>query len=264
MAKVDYQAPGLSVAEVLALVGHVMDWDVTDAASAASVRIFQAVTAAGQAASLWRKQKWWWLRATATFPTVAATASYTLRTVNINAMASLWSVEGVWYGDDWRITPIDWDHYRQNLLINADTGLPTRYVVMGEPPTIYLYPTPTAVETIYVDYLKRHSKITGDASGSSDAALIVPPEFHLPVYVDSAAWLLKHDTIDPMALEQFPAFVGAMQRMAEADPGTYDATDPTGMYADSRPGDWPSDRRVLVDGDSRMIQNTVTIAGVDP
>ena len=230
MAKAVYVAPGMTIAEIEAAVARSLDWDVTNATELA--KIDEAVTACGIAASTWNGRPWWWLETSDTFPTVDGTASYVLRTVDSSAMANLLAVKRAYVNTKWELTPMQWEEYRRlSTLVTAPEGHPYKYVVYGSTPTMYLYPTPGSVLTITVDYTQRHSKIT--SAGSEEAALIVPGEYQWGIYVNGATWLIKHETLDPSALEQCPAFVSAMGRMGASDPYTY-APD---NVADQFPGD---------------------------
>ena len=80
---------------------------------------------------------------------------------------------------------------------------------------------------IAVDYMKRHSEIT--SAGSSDAALIIPAEYHMDFYVESAIWLLRHEKVDTASLAQCPAFVAGIERMSASAPSEYDDTDSGGV-----------------------------------
>lgn len=256
---VSFDGPGLSLSEVETLIETMMDWDKS--VGATMTKIDQAITAAGQAACMWEGRDWWWLHDTGNFDTVDGTASYALRTVNSNDMEDLWAVEAVFYDDDHRLTPMTWDEYRETKVIEyaaAAEGIPTQYAVTGEAPSIYPWPVPGAAYTLYVNYIKRHSKITN--AGSTDADLIVPAEFQYQVYVDGAAWLLRHETIDPADLAGSPHFKSAMERMAKAAPQHYDLEDQTGNFRDAKGGDWPQDRRVITDSDGMVLfQNDVSI-----
>jgi hypothetical protein len=216
MAKVVYTAPGLLIADVEAAVAAALTFSVSDATQLAMID--QAITVAGQAAAMFKP--WWWLKATATFPTVASTKGYALRTVNTNAMTDLFAVEGIWHNAIVsRLVQIPmWKYNELNDTDTASTTGQPGYYAIGADMTAYLWPTPDAVYTMNVSYIKRHSKITN--AGSTDGALIVPAEFHWGVYVIGATWLLKNNSIDPMALSQSPHWVETIRQMESADPTT--------------------------------------------
>ena len=215
MAKAVYTTPGLAIADVEAAVAAALSWDVTNATQLANIDA--AITVAGQSATIYGGKTWWWLRNTAAFATVASTAGYTLRTVNTNAMADLFAVEGIWRdATRHRMVQIPkWKYDDLNDAAIAAPNRPVRYAI-GADMTVYLWPTPDAVYTMDVSYVRRHSKIA--SAGSSDSALIVPAEFQWGVYVIGATWLLKNDSINPMALSQSPQWVETMRQMEAADP----------------------------------------------
>lgn len=247
MAKVAFQSPGMTVAEVESSIASILGWDSPSAAQLTIID--QAVTSAGQSACSWLGRSWWFLSSTNSFATVASTASYNLRTVNTAAMADLYAVEGLWLDSaTQRLMLITPEQYNQWNQYTPQSGRPTHYAIMGDPPTAYLYPTPSAIYTVNVAYQRRHSKITN--AGSTDAALIIPAEFHYGVYVDGAVWLIKNSTTNPMALSQSPYWVETMRNMANSDPSDkYDQhsqerrgssaidTDPTirAVYPDAYP-----------------------------
>ncbi len=214
MAKVAYTAPGLTLADAESEIATAIGLSTAVAADLA--RIDAAITAAGQAASLWEGRDWWWLCGSSTFPTVASTGTYDLRTVNSSAMADLVTVESAWLADDYALTRGTLDDYTEWITVmDTGTGQPTHYALYGDM-TMAMWPKPDAAYTVTVNYRKRHGKITN--AGSTDAALIVPAEWHWPVYVQGGIWLIKHQNVDPMSLEQCPSFVSAMKSMAAMEP----------------------------------------------
>lgn len=201
-----------------------MGWSSgTDASQ--NTNIEQAITACALAASTWEGMDWWWLHTTGTFDTVASTANYTLRTVNSNDMEDLLAVNRVYYDDDWSLRPLskrEYQHWYRIVRPNASTTKPLGYWVTGKSPTMWLYPVPDDAYTMYVDYTRQHSKITDGASGSSDAALIVPPEYQEGIYVDGPVFLLKNGLSSQASLRQCPGFMEAIDRMFESQLMLYD------------------------------------------
>jgi hypothetical protein len=221
MAKVDYQAPELTLAEIELLVADAVDYNVATAAQL--TKIDQAITLAGQAACTWDGIDWWFLWGQSTFDTVDGTALYDLRTVNTNAMVDLQSVRQVW--EDTTLMGKYPGGYNQYLLEfeqqTAFTGTPRSYTLFGNV-NMVLYPTPDDAYTMTVHYLKRHSKIT--SAGSTDAALIIPAEYQMDIYVEGAIWLLRHEKVTTASLRDSPYFVEAIQRMLASAPTEYDNT----------------------------------------
>jgi len=148
-------------------------------------------------------------------------AAYPLRTVNTNALQDIWAPTKVMIDDDYDLGKLDGgrENYDQWVtMYDTGTGQPNQYVLWGNL-TMGLLPIPDGAYKITIPYLRRHSKVT--SAGSSEAALIVPAEFHSPVYVAGAAWIIRHDTRDVASLEGCPEFASGMDRMAAADPGLH-------------------------------------------
>ena len=240
---------GSTLSQLESMIAARVKLDTTVAAELSLID--EAITAAGMAACTWEGRKWWWLRGRSSFDTVADTASYNLHTVNTNAMTSLWSVERVYMDDDWKLTPIPIEQYDDLITLQSATGKPLRYMIDGNPPTMYLWETPDDEYTIYIKYIKRHSNITSAASADTD--LLVPDQFHQPVYVDGAIWLLRNGVGDPGGLRNAPFWVDAMQRMAEAAPSRHEDLSRINKHADVQPGTWPHDKHVFHDDESTII-----------
>ncbi len=236
---------GYTVAELLTKISNKLDWDTGDATS--STKVYQAITACGMAASTWRSEPWWWqFDGTGNFPMVASTFKYDLRTVNTNDMADLLRVTRAYFDDDWPLSPITWRRYRelQAVPMNDTTSRPTMYTVISGAPTMYLLPNPSTTETINVDYIKFHAKITA----GTDSDLIVPPPYQEGIYVDGPLFLLRRDIGDIAGIDQCPGFVEALDRMRASDPMQYD-DDPDAMYnppMGSRPGNMPNDTHYTI------------------
>uniref|UniRef100_A0A6M3IRQ0 Uncharacterized protein n=1 Tax=viral metagenome TaxID=1070528 RepID=A0A6M3IRQ0_9ZZZZ len=201
--------------------------------------------------------------------------SYPLRSVDVaGAVTStdaskmlwkFWAAEAVYYDDDWRLNPVSWAKMRKNLVVlqTTGTGNAFEYTIHGDEPYIFFWPVFSEAKDIYIDYIKRHAKITGGASGSNDTELIIPPEFQWALYVDAPIWLLRHDKLDPMSLRECPAFVETMTRMTASEPISYDIKNSANMFPDAV-GGLPHDRRILETDTSILIANPVSISGVDP
>jgi hypothetical protein len=207
-----------------------------------------AITEAGQQAAEW--YDWWWLRGSGSFDTEADTESYELQTELSDT--SLWAVSRVYWDDDHVLTPITFKRYQDLTRLNDTAANSTMYVVTEDPPKLYLYPTPSSVQTLYVDYVKQHSAIEDD---SLDALLIVPSRFHYRVYVNGAVFLLNNGIGDPASLKDSPGFVAAMRKMAEMDPESFAEDHTENMHADAQPGSWPHAKRVIGDSFSTIILN---------
>ncbi len=265
MAKVVYTAPGYTIAEVEALLAAATGLAV--ATGAELTKMDQAITAAGQAASTWDGAKWWWLDGTASFATVADSSSYNLRVVDEDGaevgdkvMADAWTVKRIYYDANWPLNQMPWEKYRQWLILgkpNESTSKPLSYAITGEAPVLHLRPVPDAAYTLYIDYIKRHSKIT--SADSLDTALIIPSEFQHGIYVNGATWLLRHETLDPGSLRKCDGFMEAISRMHTAHPEGYDPSNDSNNFRDAQSGNWPHNRRVLEQEGGYLIQNDVSV-----
>jgi len=146
---------------------------------------------------------------------------YPLRTVNSAAMTDLFAIRQVWRSTS-QLAPYPGGYNQYRLDIHQEglrEGTPVEYAV-GAGMNLWLHPTPDTAYVITVDYLRRHSEIT--SAGSSEAALIIPAEYHMDIYVEGAIWLLRHEKVDTASLAQCPGFVSGIQRMAAAAPSEYD------------------------------------------
>ena len=220
--------------------------------------IYQALTDAGEACATLPGEDWWWLHTNSSFSTVEDTAYYGLRTVNTTAMAALSNVERVYYDDDWELPELDWKVYQEWYRLVRPTGStaqPLAYALTGEAPVMWLQPIPDAVYTIYVDYKRRHGKLT---SSSAAGDIIIPGDYHAGIYVAGAAWILRHSIGDIADVLQCPQFKSAVDRMRANAPGPRDIN-PANMFADSKPGSLPHNRRVVATSDGYLIQDTPSI-----
>ncbi len=261
MATSAYIAPGMTIAQIVTRITAATG--ITDAAT-----INEAISAAGYAASNWYGKIWWWMRGEATFALVADQAEYNLRLVDANGAEAaaavapdLWGTTAVYFDDDWAMEPISKDQYEQNttILTLTATASPVQYTIWAEPPIIGFWPTPNSTDDVNIKYIKRHSKIdTVSDPSSTDAALIVPAEFHRGIYVDGATWLLNHETLDPAKLEDSRSFMDAMQRMSRAEPLYFDIRSSEDKFPDAKIGMFPHDRRVLINQCTILIENPQT------
>lgn len=239
----------MTITQLLAEIAHKTDLS-TDDGEDDLASIEYAITQAGQAACEWTD--WWWLRGQGDFDTEASTRSYALRTVNEASMSTLWAVTRLYHDDDHALTPITFSRYNDLYRLNDTSGTPTMYAVTGDPPTLYLYPTPNAANTVYVDYVKYQADVEDD---SDDGLLIVPSPFHYRVYVNGAIYLLNNGVGDPGALKDSPNFVRAMEAMGKVNPELYAEGHTINRHRDARGGLWPQDQRVIYDGYSTLFIN---------
>jgi len=336
-----YSAPGMTLAEIVTAIQDAFDW--TNPTTAQNTKTYQAITAAGLAATTWQGRLWWWMQATGHFQTntktVAAIAddgatrssnvstitttavhglaigqfvkissvsdttfngtwevadvpstttltfnqvaddvaaktagtgtvsviSYPLRTIDLvgsasgtATMAETWGIRRVYYSDKWIIQPLRWSAFRGKMRLLETTGIskPFNYAIYGDPLSLCLWPAPGDAYDIYIDLIRRHSKIT---SASADTDLLIPGEFQWGIYVQAAIWLLRHETVEPASLAQCEPFMEAIGRMATASPAEYGEINPDDLYADAQAGKYPNDRRVWIDEGGVLIQNPVSV-----
>jgi len=249
---------GYTIAEFLTKIELARGIAAGSSTAVQTTQAYQALTAAGQAAASWDGTDWWWLHDTGEFSGVVGTGKYALRIVNGSDMSDLHSIEAVYFDDDrllHNITILEWRAW--NRIINpTDTNAePTSYAVSDEPPNIYLAPTPSTTDSIYVDYIKHHPKIS---SSSADSKLIIPFEFQTGIYFSGAMYLLREDIGTSPSLKDCPGFIEAIERMYAADPTGYDQR-PENQFPDARTGYLPHNQRVIGYSDGYLTQNTVTL-----
>ncbi|MBE3118781.1 MAG: hypothetical protein IMZ50_08510 [Candidatus Atribacteria bacterium] len=147
---------------------------------------------------------------------------FPLRTVNSSAMTAILGVTGVWWGTSYQLKSIPWNIYIEWHTTQASSsgGDAWLYAVNGDAPTIYFWNLPTSAATITVAHIKRHSKIT--SAGSTDAALIVPAEYHYGIYVDGAVFAIRNRVMSPQGMYGNPDFVEALETMWGSRPEDYD------------------------------------------
>jgi hypothetical protein len=247
----DVENYGFTIAQLEAIIADRVKLDTSDSDELS--RIDEAITVAGQAACAWEGRDWWFLHATSNFDTVDGTASYALRTVNSSVMTDLWAIERVYIETDWPLKFIEWDQYRNNVALNSTEGKPMEYTVHGEGLTMYPWEIPDDAYTIYVDYIKRHSRIIN--ATSADNTLLIPDIFHYSVYVDGAVWVLRNGVGDPLGLRNSPGFVDTMRRLAESDPKGYNESSDENNHAGVVTGWFPHNKPVFQMGDNVMIFN---------
>ncbi len=200
-----------NTASVSAILSEVVRSTGLADSGATQTRMYAAITSAGIAACDYRD--WWFLRASDTFDTVDGTASYDLTSVGGGSMSDIKSIQQVWWDTDStnriRLKLLDYEQYL--LISNQETTDSTTrtYTPIGLN-TILLHPGPNVAKEVTVHYTKRHPKIVA----SADADLLIPLDYHYPIYVEGATWLLQHETTDPAALKNSPAFQSALQDIA--------------------------------------------------
>ncbi len=238
-----FQAPQMTSTNIRLRPFTLLSWDNTD--SDLKDRVYEALSASAVAACKWNNRRWEFLRKDSTFPTVDGTASYILTTVNSNAMADMDYVTSVWWNYSTtsrsRLDQITFDQYTELAETQTTSAVSTSYCIYGG--KMYFHPKPNAVKTISVYYIRKHGLIN---ASSVQADFIIPGEYHFSLYVDGACWLLRHDTVDPMALYQSPSFVQALEEMASNAPDEQDPTNNVNLH-EFYARKWPNMFRVLDD-----------------
>ncbi|HUT57757.1 MAG TPA: hypothetical protein VNA25_07880 [Phycisphaerae bacterium] len=146
---------------------------------------------------------------------------YPLRVVNSASMVDIYTPHHVWESTR-RMGLMEWKRYlgHYRTMTVGTTGQPGAYA-LADDLSMYFDYMPDDEYTIYVDYLKRHSKITASSAATD---LIIPAEFHRGIYVDGAVEMLKSDDIDGSVLLNSQRFERTMMRMQAAEPEGYDQT----------------------------------------
>lgn len=206
-----FQGPGLTCAEVLARVADLLGWSTSDATSKS--KIYEAVTATGEIVC--KHMRWWFLKKLSSFTTTADVASYNLKTVNNAELEDMDYPVNVWYRNSTtsrdQLANISFETYIKRSQTQTTSSKPTSYSLFGDS-VLYLHPTPNeSSKTIDVFYIRKHGKINAD---SVDADLIIPGEFHRAIYVNGAAWALRHETADPYRIKECPQVAEALIAMA--------------------------------------------------
>lgn len=231
-----FDSLAMTVTEMRDYVAQLRYQTSTYATSSVSqkVNVDLSLTAAGRAASLWDGRGFWWSRDSGTFPTIASTSQYDLRTVNSSDMDDLYVPYAVYWGDEYRLTKMTKQEYDTwvTLFATTGTGNATRYTIFGAA-QIGFKPIPDSVETITVKYFKVQGKIANTASN-----LIVPPEYHFPIFCHGALHLLRNETTTTAALHDCPPYMEAITEMKSNDPERWFDLDMIGVF--------PTDRRVFV------------------
>jgi len=182
--------------------------------------------------------------------------SYPLPYVNIagayadtgRVMEDVYAIQQITVNDDYQLGVLsDKNAVLEYVDQFESTHEPTQYAVSQELYTydstseylltLWLVPPPDAsTDTLKINYLRRHSKITN--AESLDGALMVPGEFHMGVYVAGATWLARQEFQGVASLYECPQFRATMGAMAMADP--------SGDYDQGAEYKYPPDQRVFI------------------
>jgi len=133
------------------------------------------------------RNDWDWLEAETTFPTVAGTQAYA-----ITSMVSgdeMQSIEAIIR--DGQSTPLIPISHKQALALwgdNVTSGTPKYYSIYKE--SVYLFPIPSAAETINVHYVKPPAELT--AAADSPAWMRTFHNLVVP-YVEANVWKQQED-----------------------------------------------------------------------
>ena len=202
----------MALSDIESQIAQVMGWSTSTTAELAAID--RAITVVGQSVCTWEGRNWWFLRSSGTFSTAASDDQYDLRTeVGADVLAPT---------HVWRSTVLlektDYDTFIATHRTYTGEGTPYLWAMSGAS-NLNLHPTPSAVETITVDYIKRHSQITN--AGSVDSDLIIPGEFHYTFYVDGSLWLLRQETLAPESLRASSGFMEGILNLQASAPDEY-------------------------------------------
>ena len=203
-----FVAPGMTKTKILARVAALTGKTVGDATDL--LTIYEAISTAAYIAC--KHREWWFLRSSGTFNTVDDTGTYALRTQIDTTVDYPYEV---WYdtGSTNRILMQSVSHEQWRTVTNVETenSIPRLWSMNGDD-NMVLHPTPNLAKEITVYFIKRHGAI--DATSDEKTDFIIPPEFHQPIYVDGAAWLIQHETEVAASVMDCPQYVNALNRMA--------------------------------------------------
>ena len=163
-----------------------------------------------------QRDQFTWMFGTSSFPTVADTAQYDLRSVNSAAMVDLMAVELMWITRSQWLRPKPRRWLNRQKAVSTDSGTPTNYVMVAES-TAELWPTPSSVKTIQVAYQKRAGKVAGDDD------ILVPADFHDALLVESRIHYRLNMLKEPLSVNQWTnsTYTGPHDRRLEALSAAY-------------------------------------------
>jgi len=116
-------------------------------------------------------EDWNFLIASASFSSIASTATYTLSSLSLDTTLSKWDRESfVWNPTDDAyqiLTEMPYKEWRETARLGTvDTGTPENVVVKPNK-DIVLYPTPDAIQTVTADYWTIPVRMSADADESA-------------------------------------------------------------------------------------------------
>lgn len=134
-----------------------------------------------------------------TFVTVAGTSKYTM----VAGVARIMGIRDT--SNDLALRNMSWEWYQENVPDpSSTTGNPTVWVPAGLDSTlaltIALYPTPSSIQTLALDYARNIDDIT-----TNSGVVLVPPDFQW--VIEAGAKMLEYERQDdrryPAAREEF-------------------------------------------------------------
>lgn len=216
----------MTIAEMRAQVRSVVDIDATDI----SDTVLNNMLGQGYDTIVYSEKRWPFFEARTTFSTVDGTKDYTLTTIAGAPDAISQGMREVvaMRNDDHVLEYIGSDDADWNYPLNvATSGSPWEWSFWND--TVRLYPTPSAVETVYVRGLRKADSF---GVGSSDSTTPDLPEpFHpvLVTYATAKAYLQQEDPT--MANQYHAQFLADLDNVARR---YADVPAPQPMVANSR------------------------------
>jgi len=213
----------MTIAQMRTQVRSIVDIDATDI----SDTVMDNILGQGYDLIVYSEKRWPFFEATTTFSTVAGQKDYTLATVGASVTEGLREVAAL-RNDDHIIGFIGSDNADSNYPLNvASSGSPWNWSYWND--TVRLYPTPDAVQTIYVRGLRDAAAFGTGVSDSTEPDL--PDPFHaiLVTYAIGKAYLQQEDPV--MANQYQSQFIADLDNVARR---YADVPAPQPMIANSR------------------------------
>jgi len=213
----------MTIAQMRTQVRSIVDIDATDI----SDTVMDNILGQGYDLIVYSEKRWPFFETTTTFNTVASQKDYTLATVGASVTEGLREVAAL-RNDDHIIGFIGSDNADSNYPLNvASSGSPWNWSYWND--TVRLYPTPDAVQTIYVRGLRDAAAFGTGVSDSTEPDL--PDPFHaiLVTYAIGKAYLQQEDPV--MANQYQSQFIADLDNVARR---YADVPAPQPMIANSR------------------------------
>jgi hypothetical protein len=213
----------MTIAQMRTQVRSIVDIDATDI----SDTVMDNILGQGYDLIVYSEKRWPFFETATTFNTVASQKDYTLAAVGASVTEGLREVAAL-RNDDHIIGFLGSDNADSNYPLNVTTsGSPWNWSYWND--TVRLYPTPDAVQTIYVRGLRDAAAFGTGVSDSTEPDL--PDPFHaiLVTYAIGKAYLQQEDPV--MANQYQSQFIADLDNVARR---YADVPAPQPMIANSR------------------------------